>query len=175
MNWTKLIYVLIIVLLYVPMVFLGANVFFPQYTGSNAYFNDYNECYSKYYPAAEKTTEVEQNIISEKQRTCQEEFLAKQRAWEEKKLSYESKKYMFITLFNLLVLLFALLIPKLQDNVTMGLFVGSIASTFGATLRYFDTNSKIGFIILVIIFCMMIFFINKKKETFVDWKDKKKK
>ena len=28
MNWTKLLYVLIIVLLYVPMVFLGANVFF---------------------------------------------------------------------------------------------------------------------------------------------------
>ncbi len=30
MNWTKLLYVLIIVLLYVPMVFLGANVFFSE-------------------------------------------------------------------------------------------------------------------------------------------------
>ena len=53
MNWTKLLYVLIIVLLYVPMVFLGANVFFPKYTGTDSYYQG-PDCYSKYpYPSTE--------------------------------------------------------------------------------------------------------------------------
>ncbi|MDP3698231.1 MAG: hypothetical protein Q8R47_01450, partial [Nanoarchaeota archaeon] len=76
MNWTKLLYVLMIVLLYVPMVFLGANVFFPQYTGTNAYFHGpYTDCYGKYpYPAApDKLTTPERAVIDENQRKCNDE------------------------------------------------------------------------------------------------------
>ncbi len=92
--------------------------------------------------------------------------------WENNKLAYEGKKYVFIALFNLAILLLALFLPKLQDSVTMGLFLGSIGATFGATLRYFDTRSKIGFVILVITFFAMLYFINRKKESFVDWRKK---
>ncbi len=174
MNWTKLLYVLIIVLIYVPMVFLGANVFFPKYTGTDSYYQpDGFDCYQKYaYP--EKPTSAESTAISEKQQQCQQEYLAGQRAWEEGKYAYEGWKYTFIALFNLAILLLALFLPKLQDSVTMGLFLGSIVSTFGATIRYFDTRSKIGFVVLVVTFFAMLYFINRKKETFVDWKGKKK-
>jgi len=63
-----------------------------------------------------------------------------------------------------------LFLPRLQDSVSMGLFLGSIAATFGGTIRYFDSRSKMGFIVLVITFFIMLYFINKKKYSFIDWK-----
>jgi len=64
------------------------------------------------------------------------------------------------------------LFVSMQDSIVMGLFMGSIVATFGATVGYFETNSKIGFGILVITFFVMLFFINRKKDHFVDWKEK---
>ena len=173
MNWTKLWYVLIIVLLYVPMVFLGANVFFPEYTGTNRYYQGpYMDCYQKYpYPAnPEAVGDKERLLIDENQRKCNEEFQKAQEQWEQDRLAYEGQKYVFASLFNLLVLLLALFLPRLQDSVSMGLFLGSIAATFGGTIRYFDSRSKMGFIVLVITFFIMLYFINKKKYSFIDWK-----
>lgn len=177
MNWTKLLYVLMIVLIYVPMVFLGANVFFPEYTGTNAYYHaPYMDCYGKYpYPAnLESLSVTEKTAIDEDQRKCNEEFQKEQDKFEQAKLSSEGRKYVFISLFNLAVLLLALFLPKMQESVTMGLFLGSIAATFGATVRYFDTKSKIGFAILVVTFFAMLYFINRKKENFLDWGKKRK-
>ena len=176
MNWTKLLYVLMIVLLYVPMVFVGANVFFPEYTGSSAYYQGYTDCYGKYpYPADAETLSVaDRASIAENQQKCNQEFQKEQQAFEQAKLSYEGRKYVFISLFNLGILLLALFLPKMQDSVTMGLFMGSIAATFGATIRYFDSKSKIGFVILVVTFFAMLYFINRKKENFLDWGKGKK-
>src|SRR3989338_2976277 len=105
MNWTKLLYVLIIVLLYIPMVFLGANVFFPQYTGTDSYFHGYTDCYQKYpYPAdPDKATTVQRAAIDENQRACQEEYNKAQQEWEQARLKYEGMKYIFIALFNLVI------------------------------------------------------------------------
>lgn len=179
MNWTKLLYVMIIILLYIPMVFLGANVFFPKYTGPNSYYRGpYEDCYIK-YPAAElamqNISEEQRMQISEAQKRCQDENNAKEQAWNEEKNAYEGGKYVMVTIFNLLVLLLALFLPRLQDSVVMGMFLGSIATTFGATIRYFDTNSKIGFAVVVVTFFTMIYFINRKKDNFVNWKSKDKK
>ena len=176
MNWTKFLYMLMIVLLYVPMVFLGANVFFPEYTGTNAYYQGpYTDCYGKYpYPAeVEKLSVAERTVMDENQRKCNEEYQKEQQKFELAKYSYEGMKYVFVSLFNLAILLLALFLPKLQDSVTMGLFMGSIAATFGATVRYFDTKSKLGFIILVVTFFAMLYFINRKKENFLDWGKKR--
>lgn len=165
-----------IVLLYVPMVFLGANVFFPQYTGTNAYYHGYTDCYGKYpYPAEpDKLSVAARAVIDGNQRKCNEDFQKAQEEFEQKKLSYEGRKYVFTSLFNLGILLLALFLPKLQDSVTMGLFMGSIAATFGGTVRYFDTKSKIGFAILVVTFFAMLYFINRKKDNFLDWGKGKK-
>jgi hypothetical protein len=176
MNWTKLLYVLIIVLLYIPMTFLGANVFFPKYTGQDSYYRGpMDDCYIKYpYPdmMTKNLTDSERQTLTENQRLCQEANMEKERLWQQEKNAYEGNKYVVVTIFNLLVLLFALLVPVLLDSVVMGLFLGSIAATFGATIRYFDTHSRIGFIVMVVTFFTMIYFINKKKDTFMDWKTK---
>jgi uncharacterized membrane protein len=113
-----------------------------------------------------------QASIAENQKKCQETNNQLQQKWEMEKNAYEGNKYVIVTIFNLVVLLFALFVPFLHDSVIMGLFLGSIAATFGATIRYFATNSKIGFALIVVTFLVMLFFINKKKDNFVDWKDK---
>lgn len=173
MNWTKLLYILIIVLIYIPMVFLGANVFFPEYTGSNGYYQPTVECYNKFpSPDPSKVDTTQYNAVIEKQQKCQEDQNQAQKDFEANKQAYDGRKYVFITLFNLVILGLALFL-LLQDSVTMGLFLGSIGATFGATLGYFETRSKIGFLILVITFFAMLYFINRKKDSFVDWKGKK--
>lgn len=175
MNWTKLLYVLIIVLLYVPMVFLGANVFFSEYTGQYAYYRGDTDCYLKYpYPAQPETlTEPQHAAIAENQRKCTLEDQKKQEEYDKAKQAYEGRKYTFIALFNLAVLLIALLVPLLKDSVVMGLFLGSTISTFASTIRFFDSKSRTGFIVLVITFLVMLYFINKKKDSFMDWKGKR--
>ncbi|MDP3699228.1 MAG: hypothetical protein Q8R47_06625, partial [Nanoarchaeota archaeon] len=148
------------------------------YTGTNAYFHGpYTDCYGKYpYPAApDKLTTPERAVIDENQRKCNDELQKAQDEFEQAKLSYEGRKYVFISLFNLAILLLALFLPRLQESVTMGLFMGSIAATFGGTIRYFDTRSKIGFALLVITFFAVLYFINRKKENFLDWNGKGKK
>lgn len=175
MNWPKLLYVLIIVLLYVPMVFLGANVFFPEYTGQNKYFHGFDDCYLKHtYPPDRRISGEEELRVRQLQQKCQEDQRRAQQKWEDDKLKYEGQKYVMISLFNLVVLLVAAFLPWLQETVSMGLFLGSIGATFGATVRYFDTRSKIGFVILVITFVLMLFFINHKKDVFIPLKQKKK-
>ena len=176
MNWVKLLYVLIIVVLYIPMVFLGANVFFPKYTGANSYYQGYDDCFVKYpYPSeSPQLSEKQRVLFMESQQKCQKESAVAQRSWDDEKLVYEGMKYVFISLFNLLVLLLAVFLPRLQDTVSMGLFIGSIGTTFGATVRYFDTRSKMGFVILVVTFFLMLFFINHKKNVFVGLNIKKK-
>jgi len=170
MNWTKLLYVLIIVLLYIPMVFLGANVFFPEYTGNDKYYNYMEDCYNKLPRPVEDMSEEDRIAYDEDQKECRDKSMAEQKKWETDKNAYEGNKYVIVTIFNLIILLIALFIPFLQDSVIMGLFLGSIAATFGATMRYFDTNSKIGFLVVVVTFFTMLYFVNKKKDSFMDWK-----
>ncbi|MEK6950264.1 MAG: hypothetical protein AABX13_00890 [Nanoarchaeota archaeon] len=186
MNWITSLYVLLIVLVYVPMVFLGANVFFPKYTGSDTYYQGFDDCYRKHpYPTeADKLSETQRQALEEQQQQCAKEQKAQQDHFEQEKQAYEGQKYVLITLFNLAILLLALFLPSpkektektpkaspqeappQQESIVLGLFAGSIAATFGATIRYFDTNSKLGFVILVIIFLGMLYFIYKRKETF---------
>ncbi len=180
MNWTKFLYVLLIVLVYVPMVFLGANVFFPKYTGSDAYYQGFGDCYRKNpYPVeADKLSEAQRQALEKQQQQCAEEQKVKQDQFENEKRAYDGQKYVFITLFNLAILLVALFLPlqkagkkketspqetPQKESIILGLFVGSIAATFGATMSYFDTRSKLGFVILVIIFLGMLYFIYKRK------------
>ncbi len=139
------------------MVFLGANVLFPEYSGSNSYYKD--NCFEKF----PRTVDVKENPQWE---NCMQNSEKERQEFESNKLTYEGTKYVFITLFNLLVLLLALFLPKIQNSIIIGLFFGSIIATFSATIRYFDTNSRIGFVILVLTFFTMLYFINHKKNKF---------
>lgn len=187
MNWLKFLYVLLIVLVYVPMVFLGANVFFPKFTGSHSYYQPPADCYGKYpYPeklevvtGASPVAEAQRTALDAQRQKCFEEQKAEQDKFDEEKRLYDGQKYVFITLFNLAILLLALFLPlgketsqkkgtpapesPQKESIILGLFVGSIIATFGATIQNFDSRSKVGFMILVIIFLAMLYFIYKRK------------
>jgi hypothetical protein len=169
MNWTKLLYVLVIALLYVPMVFLGANVFFPQYTGSNSYYQPTSDCYLKYQNGGKELTSEQQAGIDQ----CNADQRAAQAAWEEGRASYNGWKYTAITAFNLVVLLVAIFVTGLMDAVMMGLFFGTVATAFGATVTYWDyARTPIGFILMLVAFAMVIIFVNKRAKDLHDWKKK---
>ncbi|MBW2967796.1 hypothetical protein KY362_04885 [Candidatus Woesearchaeota archaeon] len=160
MNFLKILYVLIIVLLYIPMTFLGANVFFPEYTERYSY--PYIECARPVMPVVyANITPEEQAAMDKANRECSEKSQAEEQAWREAKNNYEGQKYVAIALFNLLVLLIAVFVV-LKDSITMGLFLGSVCTTFGATVKYFESKSPTGFVILVVTFFVMLWFVNKR-------------
>jgi len=174
MNWTKLLYVLVIALIYVPMVFLGANVFFPKYTGSDSYYDFERQCYPK-YPISERLAPEQQEVISKERQVEIDQCLVEQKAarlvWEEERGVYDGYKYMAIVGFNLAMLLVVLFFT-LKEAIIIGLFTGAMVTTFGATIRYWDyARTKIGFGLLLATFFVMLYFINKRQEVFV----KKKK
>lgn len=175
-NWTKLLYVLVIALLFVPMVFLGSNVFFPEYTGSQSYYQPIKECYPRYAPS-DKLTPAEQQQISEQQQVQIEACLAEQRveqaAWEAKRNVYNGWKYAAIIGFTLAILLLALFLP-LQDAVLIGLFFGSVVTAFGATVSYWEyARTKLGFGLMLVTFFVVLFVVNKRAQALLGEKKKR--
>ena len=165
MDWQKLLYSAIIILLYVPLVFMGANVFFPEYTGQESYYRGYEDCIQK-YPIFERDTPEVAEPKRQEIDACQAKAKTERLEFEREKLQYEGKKYAIIAGFNLAILLLALFVA-FADAVVAGLFFGAVVATFGATVRYFDTKSKIGFLILVITFLIMLFFISKRAKGLI--------
>ncbi len=156
MDWWRLFFILVIVVLYIPMVFLGANVFFDKY-GPNDYYRFDKDCYRQ-IGGNEKLNASEQAQIDE----CLAEQQEASAQYDKERRAYEGQKYVTITIFNLLMIIIALLWTSLNDVAMTGLFLGAVFTTFGATLRYFNSNSKIGFGILVVTFFLVIFGVSKK-------------
>jgi len=173
MNWTKFLYVAILMLLYIPMVFLGANVLFPKYLDQSTYTGPYPSCYVPYTTVTENMSAAERQAAEQRiynmQMECQKQYDDAQVQWKEDKRLYEGMKYTAIALFNLAILVFALYFAPLEDSVILGLFLGSTVSTFASTSTYFDSRSLSGFFVLLVTFFVVIAFINKKKDTFFHW------
>lgn len=173
-NWVKLLYVLVIALLYVPMVFLGANVFFPKYTGSDSYFRGTEECYPR-YPVAEVKTVEQQRIADEQQQKineCTARMRQEETAWNEARNVYNGWKYAAITGFNLVILLFVVFIT-FTEAVSMGIFFGTVATAFAATVSYWEyARTKVGFILMLITFFIVLFIVNKRARTLFGEKKK---
>jgi hypothetical protein len=149
MKWKSVIFSSIITLLYIPLVFMGTNVFFPEYTD---YYHGSEQCMG--YPGNEKNaTEYEK---------CWARDRELQESYQKEKRDYDSKKYVFITAVSLLAMLSALFLLK-EQSVVYGLFIGSVLSSFFSTWIYFDTKSRLGFSVLVLIFIASIYFIMKRK------------
>jgi uncharacterized membrane protein YhaH (DUF805 family) len=168
MRWLDTLFSVVIVLLYIPMVFLGANVFFSEYTGSDSWYRG-DECLNKIPRPTVDQTELQREELVLERDACTTAQNNARIAFEDSKRDYEGNKYVFIVIFNLVILLAALAIPRLQDAVVSGLFLGSTLTTFFATIGYFETRSKIGFVILVITFGVIIYFINKSKDKLLPY------
>jgi hypothetical protein len=143
MNWTALLYVTIIALLYIPLVFLGANVMFPD---SDA------DC----YPMVPRITESVP-VVDDVRDDCY-------KAQQVTRKSIEGHRYVLIALANLFVLLTALFLT-MDQSMMLGLFLGSTLATFFATINYFDTTSTWGFGVLLVTFIIVLIFIGKKKDS----------
>ena len=147
MSWNNVLFSIVVIILYVPLVFLGSNVFFPKYSD---YPNTYNDCYiSKPIP----------DINNETQR-CLEDQNNKMQDFQNEKRNYDSRKYLAIIIFNFIIMLIIFFI-KFNDSIIYGLFIGTVLSTFIATMVYFSTKSKLGFIALAMVFISAIYFITK--------------
>src|SRR3989344_342446 len=145
MNWNKVIFTIIIILLYVPLVFLGSNVFFPEYVDPY----NYSECYSKPLPM-DQQNQTEYNRCWEEQNTRAQDY-------QKEKRNYDAWKYLAIILFNLVVIVLTLFL-KFNDDIMYGLFIGATFTTFLATIIHFQTRSKLGFAALVLVFIASIYF-----------------
>ncbi len=154
-NWHKALSSLAIIILFIPLVFMGANVFFPEYED---YYPE-KDCYASPKPV-NAAPEIAEQWGQERQECTAQERTERQQ-WEEERRVYEGQKYIFVSIICLIAIIAALLIPNAQ--IKWGLFIGAIVSAFFATLIYFRTKSIIGFLILVVLFILVIIFISRQK------------
>ena len=125
-SWTKLIYTLIVIFLFVPMVFLGVRTFLPEYSGYYEY-PVYKDCYgyapyseeSKCYDAEEQTAMVE-NLDQ-----CLAEQQADQKAYDEAKRGYDTWKYLSVLGVAVLTLVLVMFLG-FDVPIKVGLFIGCV-------------------------------------------------
>lgn len=144
MDWKKIVFAIAISLLYIPMVFMAVNTFFPE--------TPINTCYSfKPYPLGENITDVERDQYNREMQECQEKY-------DEQKTKYDGWKFIVIMLINIIAALFMLM--KLDKSIIFGLFFGIVITAFTATINYMQSRSVLGFILLVFLFGLIVYFVN---------------
>lgn len=162
----KLIYSLIVIFLYVPLVFVGVRTFLPEYTDHYDY-PAYKDCYA-YAPYAEGSqcySAEEQAKMVEKRDQCIEEQQAEQTKYDDAKREYDAWRYLAILGVAVLTLVLMMFIT-FDTPIKMGFFIGSAAAVFIATMQYFETKSIPAFIILLTVFCIIVFVIQKRERFF---------
>lgn len=164
----KIVYPLLIVVLFIPLTFFAANTIFPQYKD---YYDSYKPCYM---PEAVKI-QVENNdttfseVELQRRITDQQIFEKCQAEEEEKRKEYElfKEKYdvyrFFVVLALAIISLLVVLFITLQNEIITGLFIGSVLSTVIGLMTYFDSSSWIALGLLVVVFVGVVWFMNKRK------------
>lgn len=157
-NWKSVVFSLAVCLLFVPMVFLGVNTLFPELPE--------NTCYDRYdravpIPVGKPQYEMTESELLEEQ-LRQEETRTCYAQWQVERRKAEASRYVGIMLISLFASL-ALLLP-LETSVTYGLFLGVVITAFTGTVRYIDSRSLIGFVLLITLFIVVIAFIQRQKK-----------
>ncbi len=164
-SWSKLIYTLIVIFLYVPLVFLGVRTFLPEYTGYD--YPMYKDCYG-YAPYAEESKcydADEQAAMVEKRDQCLEEQQAEQKTYDDEKRQYDTWKYLSVLGFAVLTLVIVMFL-SFDVPIKIGLFIGSAAAVFIGTMQYFETESIPAFIVLLVVFGIVVYLIQKREKYF---------
>ena len=139
-NWKHIVFTLAITFLFVPMVYLGVNTFFPE--------SPSNTCYEK-VPRPEAEFSEEHAI---QMRECQDN-------WQKERTKHDGGKY--ITIIIICILASLVMLVPLDKSITYGLFLGVVVTAFTGTIRYLDSRSKAGFVLMVFLFGMVIYFIHR--------------
>ncbi len=165
-SWMKLIYSLIVIFLYVPLVFVGVRTFLPEYTD---YYTSpfYKDCYAyTMYPETDKCYNAEEQVkVVESRDACINEQQREQRTYDETKRDYDTWRYLAILGVAVLTLVLMMFIT-FDTPIKIGLFIGSAAAVFISTMQYFETKSIPAFIVLLTVFCIIVFVIQKRERFF---------
>lgn len=148
MKWKSVVFAVAIALLFIPMVFLGVNTFFPE--------ADYSDCDSIPICGPDAADDcLEGRELTAQAKECYEE----QDKIREK---YDGSKY--ITIIVICLIASMIMLVKLDKSIVFGLFTGIVITAFVGTIRYISSKSYIGFALLVVLFFVIIFFIQKEKD-----------
>ena len=151
MNWKKIVFAVAICLLYIPMVFMAVTTFFPK--------TPVNECYMDYkYPVIAEGKEVNQTQLDEYNREMRECELS----FESERTKYDGWKFIVMIILNIIAAFVMLL--NIDKSIIFGLFFGVTITAFTATIRYMESRSVIGFGLLVVLFGIIIYFVNSRKN-----------
>ena len=107
----------------------------------------------------------EQAKMVEKRDTCLQEQQADQKFYEETKRDYDTWRYLAILGVAVLTLVLMMFIT-FDTPIKIGLFIGSAAAVFISTIQYFETKSIPAFIVLLTVFCIIVFVIQKREKFF---------
>ena len=165
-SWVKLIYTLIVIFLYVPLVFLGVRTFLPEYNDAYSY-PMYKDCYAL-APYGEGTTcynAEEQATMVANRDACLETQQAEQKVYDDAKRQYDTWKYLAVLGVAVLTLVLVMFIV-FDVPIKIGLFIGAAATVFIATIQYFETESIPAFIVLLVVFGLVIYLIQRREKFF---------
>ncbi len=156
--WTKVLYTAIVILLYVPLVLIGVRTFLPNYTD---YYNSpiYEDCYMKYQYNLNNANMTQEQV--DKQTQCLQNQQDQQKTYEQEKRHYDAWKYLTVLGFTLITLVSVIFIP-LDLPIRIGLFAGAAMTAFVSTIEYFNTESIPAFIVLVVVFLLVLYIIQKR-------------
>ncbi|MBI5072362.1 hypothetical protein HZA99_00940 [Candidatus Woesearchaeota archaeon] len=165
-SWSKLVYTVIVIFLYVPLVFVGVQTFLPNYADYN-YPGQYKDCYAyiQYSQTDKCYNAQEQTAMVEKRDQCVADQQTEQKAYDDAKRQYDIWKYVSTLAVAVLTLVLVMLIA-FDTPIKIGFFVGSAAAVFISTMQYFDTRSIPAFIVLVVVFALVVFVIQKREKFF---------
>jgi len=146
MKWKQSLFTLCILALYIPTVFLGVNLFFDTIE---------NDCR---YPIAKINTSNEELTQNEdKYQDCfstYQDLRNTQNGW----------KYVIILIVTNLTIV-ALFITRPKNSIKLGLFFGTVITSFIATLIALNAKSIIGFILMVLFIILIIIQISRFKKN----------
>ena len=147
MDWKKIIFAIAICLIYIPMVFMAVNTFFPE-TPKNTCRN--------FYPVDKNMTVLQSEQYNQDMQECEENY-------DEQRTKYDGWKFIVIMIINIIAALFMLM--KLDKSIIFGLFFGIVITAFTATINYMESRSIIGFALLVFLFGLIIYFVNRMSKN----------
>ncbi len=101
----------------------------------------------------------------EKRDACSKEQQADQKAYDETKRNYDTWRYLAILGVAVLTLVLMMFIA-FDTPIKIGLLIGSAAAVFISTMQYFETKSIPAFIVLLVVFCIIVFVIQKREKFF---------
>ncbi|MBW2988088.1 hypothetical protein DRJ48_00845 [Candidatus Woesearchaeota archaeon] len=140
-----------IALLYIPLIFLGVNTFFPEIKDTCSQRAAMVVC-----PPTENQTQGCVTNRSTKIANFQGCYET-QRAERE-----QQNKAKYIAIISICILTWLFILRSKQWSIRYGLFAGVLVTALLATIIYIQNRSIIGFILLLMLFLFVIRFVEKE-------------